>query len=219
MTPRVDMIAVSVDDSYDIIVKKITDSGHSRIPVYKNNIDEIVGIIFAKDLLIYIKNPDAISSFNINDLLKKTLFIPETKLINELLREFQEKKIHLAIVVDEYGGTAGLISLEDIIEEVLGEIWDEFDKEENPILKISDNQFLVLGKAKLEEINERLKTSIIFNQDDYDTIGGYILNKAGNIPKEGFSFQENGHSYTVKEIQKKRIKKVIIEKINSSTNY
>ena len=109
--------------------------------------------------------------------------------------------------------------MEDIIEEVLGEIWDEFDKEENPILKISDNQFLVLGKAKLEEINERLKTSIIFNQDDYDTIGGYILNKAGNIPKEGFSFQENGHSYTVKEIQKKRIKKVIIEKINSSTNY
>jgi gliding motility-associated protein GldE len=218
MTPRVDMIAVSVDDSYDTIIKKITESGHSRIPVYKNNIDEIIGIIFAKDLLVYIKNPGAISAFNVNKLLKKTLFIPETKLINELLREFQEKKLHLAIVVDEYGGTAGLISLEDIIEEVLGEIWDEYDKEENPILKISENQFLVLGKTKLEELNEQLKTSIIFNQDDFDTLGGYILNKAGNIPKEGFSFIENGHSYTVKEIQKKRIKKVFIEKINSSSN-
>ena len=218
MTPRVDMIAVSIADSYENIVKIITESGHSRIPVYKNNIDEIVGIIFAKDLLIYIKKPGAISDFKINDLLKKPLFIPETKLINELLREFQEKKIHLAIVVDEYGGTSGLISLEDIIEEVIGEIWDEFDKEENPISKLSDSQFLVLGKAKLDEINERLNTNIIFEQDDYDTIGGYILHKVGNIPKEGFSFQENGLNYTVKEIHKKRIKKVIIEKINSSLN-
>ena len=218
MTPRVDMVAVSITDSYENIVKIITESGHSRIPVYKNNIDEIVGIIFAKDLLIYIKKPGAISDFKINDLLKKPLFIPETKLINELLREFQEKKIHLAIVVDEYGGTSGLISLEDIIEEVIGEIWDEFDKEENPISKLNDSQFLVLGKAKLDEINEQLNTSIIFDQDGYDTIGGYILHKVGNIPKEGFSFQENGLNYTVKEIHKKRIKKVIIEKINSSSN-
>lgn len=218
MTPRVDIIAVSVEDSYQNIIKIITGSGHSRIPVYKNNIDEIVGIIFAKDLLIYIKNPEAISDFEINDLLKKPLFVPETKLLNELLREFQEKKIHLAIVVDEYGGTAGLISLEDIIEEVVGEIWDEYDKEENQISKLNDKQFLVLGNTKLEDLNKQLSTNIIVEEDDYDTIGGYILNKVGNIPKEDFSFQENGIKYTVKEIQKKRIKKVILEIINSSSD-
>ena len=142
------------------IVSVITNSGHSRIPVYKDNIDEIIGIVFAKDLLLFVKNPELVNSFSLQSIIKKPLFVPETKLISDLLKEFQEKKIHLAIVVDEYGGTAGLISLEDIIEEVVGDIWDEFDKEENQLIKISDNQYIALGKAKLDEINESLSVNI-----------------------------------------------------------
>jgi len=144
------------------------------------------------------------------------LFVPETKLINDLLKEFQEKKVHLAIVVDEYGGTAGLISLEDIIEEVVGDIWDEFDKEENHLIKISDTQYFALGKTKLDEINETLNVKISVEDDDYDTLGGFILNKAGSIPKDNYSFIEFNLKFIVKEVQNKRIKKVIIEKLNTA---
>jgi len=216
MTPRVDIKSVSINDDYDTIIKVITQSGHSRIPIYKDNLDEIVGVVFAKDLLIFVKDPGLIKSFNLNTLIKKPLFIPETKLISELLKEFQEKKVHLAIVVDEYGGTAGLISLEDIIEEVVGDIWDEFDKAENQILEINDGQFVALGKTKLNEINETLNTKILIEEDDYDTLGGFILSRAGSIPKIDFSFNDYGLRFVVKEIQNKRIKKVLIEKLNSA---
>lgn len=213
MTPRVDIIAASTDENYDGIIKIITNSGHSRIPVYNNNLDEIIGIVFAKDILKYLNNKNSSQTFSLINLIKKPLFVPETKLINDLLREFQEKKVHLAIAVDEYGGTSGLITLEDIIEEVLGDIWDEFDKAENNIVKIDDKSFLALGKTKLDDLNEQLNSKIEI-ADDYDTLGGFIFNKAGNIPKEGFCFEYGNFKYTVKEIQKKRVKKVLIEKIN-----
>ncbi|HMN47694.1 MAG TPA: hemolysin family protein [Ignavibacteriaceae bacterium] len=213
MTPRVDIVAVPAEENYDGIIKTITNSGHSRIPVYKNNLDEIIGIIFAKDLLKFIRVNNSLEKFSLESLMKKPLFVPETKPINELLKEFQEKKVHLAIVVDEYGGTSGLITLEDIIEEVLGDIWDEFDKEEDEIISIDDKRFIALGKTKLDDLNEQLHTNIIVEDNDYDTLGGFIFNKAGNIPKEGFSFVSGNFRYTVKEIQKRRIKKVMIEKI------
>jgi len=213
MTPRVDIVAVSTEEDYEEIIKIITNSGHSRIPVYSNDLDEIIGIVFAKDLLTYINTQNPADTFHLVNLIKKPLFVPETKLINDLLREFQEKKVHLAIVVDEYGGTSGLITLEDIIEEVLGDIWDEFDKAENNIVKLDDNSFIALGKTKLDDLNEQLNSKIEI-ADDYDTLGGFIFNKAGNIPKEGFYFEDGNFKFTVKEVQKKRVKKVIIEKIN-----
>jgi len=218
MTPRVDIKAVSVDDDYDRIVSLITQSGHSRIPVYKDNIDEIIGIIFAKDLLVFVKIPGLIKNFSLQSLMKKPLFVPETKLINDLLKEFQKKKVHLAIVVDEYGGTAGLISLEDIIEEVVGDIWDEFDKEENHLIKLSDNEYIALGKTKLDEINETLNINIAVDDDDYDTLGGFILDKAGSIPKDNYSFIDYDVRFIVKEVQNKRIKKVILEKLNTTSD-
>lgn len=218
MTPRVDIKAVSVKDNYEKIVKVIRESGHSRIPVYKDNIDEIIGIVFAKDLLVFIKSPELIKNFSLESIIKKPLFIPETKLINDLLKEFQEKKVHLAIVVDEYGGTAGLISLEDIIEEVVGDIWDEFDKEESHLIKIDDNKYVALGKTKLDEINETLGVNILVEDDDYDTLGGYILNKAGSIPKEKYSFIDNDIKFVVNEVQNKRIKKVILEKLKTASD-
>lgn len=218
MTPRVDIHAIAATDSYEKTVNVITQSGHSRIPVYQDSIDEIIGILFAKDLLAFIKTPHLVKDFSLKSLVKKTLFVPETKLIGDLLKEFQEKKVHLAIVVDEYGGTAGLISLEDIIEEVVGDIWDEFDKEENHIVQIIDNQYIVLGKTKLDEINETLDVNISVEDDDYDTLGGFILNKAGSIPKDNYTFVDQNLKFIVKEIQNKRIKKVIIEKLNTTTD-
>jgi CBS domain containing-hemolysin-like protein len=130
------------------------------------------------------------------------------------MHEFQEKKMHLAIVVDEYGGTAGLITLEDIIEEILGEIRDEYDKEENPITKVGDNNYIILGKLSINELNDLLNTTFSENSN-YETVAGMILNHTGQIPKEGYSFQIDEYMFIVKEIQNKRIKKVQIEKIKT----
>lgn len=213
MTPRVDIIAVSTEVRYDDLLSTITQSGHSRIPLYKDNLDEIIGIIYAKDLLPYSRNPELRKHISLKKISRKAMFVPETKLISDLLREFQEYKMHLAVVVDEYGGTSGLVTLEDIVEEVIGEIWDEYDKEENQIHMIEEGKWLALGKLPIDEMNSELDTKISNNDEDFDTLGGFVLNQAGSIPQENFSFIENGFSFTVKEVQKKRVKKVLIEKI------
>lgn len=213
MTPRVDIIAVSTEVRYDDLLSTITQSGHSRIPIYKDNLDEIIGIIYAKDLLPYSRNPELRKHISLKKISRKAMFVPETKLISDLLREFQEYKMHLAVVVDEYGGTSGLVTLEDIVEEVIGEIWDEYDKEENQIHMIEEGKWLALGKLPIDEMNSELDTKISNNDEDFDTLGGFVLNQAGSIPQENFSFIENGFSFTVKEVQKKRVKKVLIEKI------
>jgi putative hemolysin len=214
MTPRVDIISVSTKTNFNEMLDLITKTGHSRIPLFREDLDEILGIVYSKDLLPYIKNVESRSNFSLTDIARKAMFIPRTKLISSLMHEFQEKKLHLAIVVDEYGGTAGLITLEDIIEEILGEIRDEYDKEENPITKLGDNNYIVLGKLTIHELNELLNTT--FNEDsNYETVGGMILNHAGLIPKEGYSFQIDSFRFMVKEIQNKRIKKVQVEKLKA----
>ncbi len=146
-------------------------------------------------------------------IARKVIFVPESKLISELLNEFQEKNVHIGIVVDEYGGTAGLISLEDIIEEIVGEIRDEYDKELAEIVKLNESSYMVLGKVSIEEINKLLDETFSSESDDYETVGGYILNYAGSIPEEGFNFIQNNYKFTVKEIENNRIKSVLVEKI------
>ena len=215
MTPRVDIISVSVNFSFEKILNIITNSGYSRIPVFKEDLDEIIGILYAKDLLPYVRNEELKKKFSIAKLARKPMFIPETKLVSELMHEFQEKKTHIAIVVDEYGGTAGLVTLEDIIEEIIGEIRDEYDKEENPVTRLDDNSCMVLGKISIDELNELLNTEIPEENEDFGTLGGLVLNHAGHIPKEGYTFQLENHKFTVKEVLKKRIKKVLIEKLPS----
>jgi CBS domain containing-hemolysin-like protein len=138
MTPRVDIAAVSLDTDFDELMKIVTESGHSRLPLYRDNFDEIIGIIYAKDLLPFLRNDDVKKTLSLEKIARKAMFVPESKLISDLLREFQEKKMHMGIVVDEYGGTAGLISLEDILEEIVGDIRDEYDKEETEITKLGD---------------------------------------------------------------------------------
>lgn len=214
MTPRVDIVAVPIDMSIDELIKIINDSGFSRIPLYQENLDNIIGIIYAKDLLPYISNPEIIKPLSIKNFSHEPLFVPQTKTINTLLHDFQEKKIHLGIVVDEYGGTAGLISLEDILEEIVGEIRDEYDKEEIEIERLSPNKFLVLGKVSIDQLNELLNQDFSSENADYDTVGGFIFNQAGSIPEQGFHFTYNNYKFTVKEVINKRINKVFVERIN-----
>ena len=212
MTPRVDITAVSVDTDFDQLMKLIVDSGHSRIPLYSENLDNILGIIYAKDLLAFVgKSSDVKNNLILKNIARETIFIPESKLINELLHEFQSKNLHLGIAVDEYGGTSGLVSLEDILEEIVGEIRDEYDIEEDEITKISHKKYSVLGKLPIDELKNLFDYDFSSEDDDYDTVGGFIFNHAGTIPDEKYTFDYEGFQFTVDEIINNRINKVIVE--------
>ena len=213
MIPRVDIAAIPFNISSDEIINTINNSGYSRLPVYKENLDRIIGIVHAKDLLTYLKNKSFIQEETLSKITRDVLFVPERKKINEMLKEFQQKKMHLAIVVDEFGGTSGLITLEDIIEEIIGEIWDEHDPEEDSIKIISPDKLSVLGKVPVAELNAQIGKDLIPASEDYDTIAGLVISNAGNIPKEGYSFKINNYRLTVKEVLKKRIKRIEIDKI------
>ncbi len=215
MTPRVDITSISIDSQFDEALNIINESGHSRIPVYKESLDNILGILYAKDLLPFLGSGGE-TKLSLPKIVRKAYFIPETKLISDLMREFQERNIHVGIVVDEYGGTSGLISFEDIIEEIVGEIRDEYDKEENEIINISENSFIVLGKTDVALLNEEIGTDLDADNDEYDTLGGFIFNYAGEIPTVNYSFEYEGFKYTVKEIVNKRINRVLVEKIISN---
>ena len=215
MTPRVDMTCASIDLNFNEVLNIITESGHSRIPLFENDLDKILGVIYAKDLLPYLRNKDMGKNFSLSSIVRKVFFVPGMKMINDLMREFQEKKMHLAIVVDEFGGTAGLITMEDILEEILGEIRDESDEEENLISKIDDNNFMALGSLPVDDLRKILQLEEISLGGDYDTLGGLVLNYAGHIPKEGYSFRLENYKFTVKEVINKRIKKVLLERLPS----
>ncbi|MCU0365122.1 MAG: hemolysin family protein [Ignavibacteriaceae bacterium] len=214
MTPRVDIIAFPFNVSSEVLIETINKSGFSRFPVYKENLDKIIGIVHAKDLLPYLQNKSFVKAETIRKITRDVLFVPERKMISEMLKEFQQKKMHLAVVVDEFGGTSGLITLEDIIEEIIGEIWDEHDPEENSIKIISQDKISVLGKVPVTELNELIGTDLIPASDDYDTVAGLIINQAGHIPKEGYSFDLNNYKLTVKEVLKKRIKRIELDRVS-----
>ena len=218
MTPRVDLAAISTETTFDELINQITESGHSRIPLYENSMDTIIGVIYAKDLLPYISNSTLRDNISLRKIARKVMYIPESKLISDLMHEFQNKNMHMGIVVDEYGGTAGLVSLEDILEEIVGEIRDEYDKEENPITKISENSYSVLGKVPIDELNELLDVDLSSENDDYDTIAGFIFTQAGSIPEVGFSFKFDNVTFIVKEVENNRINKILIEKLAEKQN-
>lgn len=218
MTPRVDIAAVASDAIFDDVISLITNSGHSRIPMYIEDLDNIVGVIYAKDILSYLDNENNKTSFSLKDIVRDVMFVPETKLISDLLREFQKENKHIGIVVDEYGGTSGLISLEDILEEIVGEIQDEYDKDEDEIINIEKNKYVVLGKVSIDEINELLGKIFSHETDDYDTVGGFIFYHAGKIPENGFVLNYHGFSFKVVDVENNRVNKVLIEKENSEEN-
>ena len=218
MTPRVDITSVPLDTTFQELMQIITESGHSRIPLYNNNLDDVTGIIYAKDLLPFLADPELKEKISLQTIARPAMFVPESKLISDLLHEFQEKNMHMGIVVDEYGGTAGLVSLEDILEEIVGEIRDEYDKEENEITKLDENSYLVLGKILIDELNDLFGENFSSENDDYDTVGGFIFNHFGTIPEEGDNFIYSDYKFTVKEIDNKRINKVLVEKIKTGSD-
>jgi len=215
MTPRVDIAAVSIDTNFDELMTVITESKHSRLPLYRENLDDIAGIVYTKDILPYVKDDTKRAGLKLEAIARKAIFVPETKLISDLMKEFQEKKMHMGIVVDEYGGTAGLISLEDILEEIVGEIRDEYDIEETEISKIDDNSYIILGKTSIDEVNDLLDTNLSTENDDYDTIGGFVMSQAGNIPSAGYNFIFDKFKFTVKEVVNRRVTKIQVEHISS----
>ncbi len=201
MVPRTDICAIEVGMSRNDVVDIIREHGHSRIPVYQESIDDVVGLLYAKDLLRYIREPD--KDFNLASILRKAHFVPENKNIDDLLREFKRDKMHLAIVVDEYGGTSGLVTMEDLLEEIVGEIFDEYDVEEKLFEVINENTLLADGKLDIGEFNETFDVEL--PAEDSETLGGFLLDQLGEVPAAKRSLEYDGLEFIVEKVIKHRI--------------
>lgn len=208
MVPRVDIVAADCQESLSSLVKLIVEYGRSRIPIYEDNIDNVIGILYAKDLLQYLNDGD--SSVSLRQILRPAYFIPESKKLDELLRELQQRRVHMAIVVDEYGGTAGLVTIEDLLEEIVGEIEDEYDKGEAQIERLSENAVVMEGKASIGELNELFDVQI--EGEDFDTVGGFVYKQLGKIPSPGDEIKLGPLTISVLSTLGRRIKKVRIER-------
>ena len=208
MRPRMDIFALNEEQPYSEIIPEIMENGYSRIPVYKDNIDSVTGILYVKDLLPYLDMDD----FDWKTLLREPYFIPENKKLDDLLNDFKDKKNHLAIVVDEYGGTSGLISLEDIIEEIVGDISDEFDDEDLIFSKLDENNYVFEGKTALKDFYRvlKLEDTDLFedNRGEAETLAGFLLEISGNFPKKNDVILFEKYSFTIEAIDNKRIKQI-----------
>ncbi len=207
MSPRIDIFALEIEESFADIYSKIVEMGFSRIPVYKDNIDQIEGVLFVKDLLPHIDK----EYFDWKILLREPFFVPENKKIDNLLKDFQTKKSHLAIVVDEYGGTSGLVSLEDIIEEIVGDISDEFDDENVNYSKIDDKNYLFEGKTNLKDFYRIIDVDedlFEMQKGEAETLAGFILEIIGNFPKKDQKITYKNCIFSVEAVDKKRIKQI-----------
>lgn len=208
MRPRLDIFALNKTQSYTQILPEIIEKGFSRIPVYTDNIDTIDGILYVKDLLPHINK----KTFDWTTLLRDPFFVPENKKLDDLMTEFQEKKVHLALVVDEYGGTSGLISLEDIIEEIVGDISDEFDDEDVIYSKLDEKNYVFEGKTALKDFYKitKLEDDVLFEEHkgEAETIAGFILEISGNFPRRSSKVHFKNYVFTIESLDKKRIKRV-----------
>ena len=208
MKPRIDIFALSYDETYDDVLTKILKHGYSRNPVYKNSIDNIIGVLYAKDLLGFLDNKD----FNWQELLREPFFVPENKKLDDLLVEFRERKNHLAIVVDEYGGTSGIVTLEDVIEEIVGEINDEFDTDDLSYSKIDANNYIFDGKITIKDFCKVLEEPNEEKFEEYkgesETLAGFILEISGKFPKIGEKINFDRYVFTIEALDRKRIKQL-----------
>jgi putative hemolysin len=207
MTPRPDMICVSATDSVESVIALVNQEGHSRFPVFDGTPNNIIGLIYAKDLL---KLEEAEKVDGVRLLLRPALFIPESKKVDELMHQMQAAKTHIAIVVDEYGETSGLVTLEDLIEEIVGEIHDEFEREERLVEKLEDSSYLVDAKLSIEDVNDRLKINL--PTGEYDTVGGYVFEALGKLPSVGSFVRYQDLLITVEKVLKRRITRIKISR-------
>lgn len=209
MVPRQNIFSININDDKKDIVEKMLESGYSRIPVYDGSIDNVIGIFYTKEFIReYIKNFDEWEDFDIRTLLHEPTFVVGSKKISDLMKVFQTKKQHLAIVIDEFGGTEGIISLEDILEELVGEIQDEEDEEEKIVEKVGENVYWVQASQPLEEINEHLPVDLPENPEQYNTLAGFILHELSDIPEENQEFDLNGYHFKILKMQNRGVELV-----------
>jgi len=209
MTPRPDIVAIPSTATIDDLRKLVRDQEYSRLPVYTENLDNINGLVVVKDL---IQRADELSGDrSVTEIMRVATFVPETKRLMDLLREFQQKRVQLAIVVDEYGGTAGLVTVEDVVEELVGEIRDEYDVEAEPIVRESEDSFVFSAKVATSEMADRLRVDI--EDGEFETVGGYVLARVGRVPAVGERLTFDGLNVEILEAERRRIHKVRIQRI------
>jgi len=208
MIPRVDIVAVEQSQSISDALERISQCGHSRLPVYDESIDKIVGVIYAKDILGVARSAEW--DRPVRELKRDAIFVPDGKAVDDLLREFREEKVHLAIVVDEYGGTAGIVTLEDVLEEIVGEIQDEFDPDDSLFSRVDEETAVVDAKISIDDLNEQFTINI--PADRHDTLGGYLYELIDRVPSEGEVVQENGIDFTIEKVNRQRISSVRLRK-------
>jgi putative hemolysin len=210
MVPRVSITGIRVDASFEEAIDVVIEEGHSRIPAYEESIDEVVGILYAKDLLPYLKS-DAAPRPSLRTLLRPPVLVPESMTIDDLLHELQRRKVHIAIVLDEYGGTAGIVTIEDLLEEIVGEIQDEYDVEEPMVVRLSDDQARIDGRADVDELRELFDIQLeLEDEEEYDTIGGLLYHRIGGVPAPGDRIEVDGLTLTVESTDGRRVGKVLV---------
>jgi hemolysin (HlyC) family protein len=215
MIPRTDMVCGSVAASMPDLLQEIIRSGHSRFPIYEGSIDQIVGVVYAKDLLRYWdREPVAVS---IADVMRTPFFVPESKKIEELLQDFKSRRVHMAIAIDEFGGTSGLITIEDLLEEIVGDIMDEYDLEESQLHEEADGSLLVDARLNIYELEEHFALTVP-GKEQFDTVGGFLSHLAGHVPKVGETIRDGRLEMTVVEGDERKISRVRICLINPGQN-
>ena len=212
MIPRIDVDFISSDCKKDELIEKIIASGHSRFPVYSESTDNVVGVLYVKDLLKAIANDEEIDILRI---VRKPYFVPESKIIHSLLREFKRRHLHIAIAIDEYGGISGIVTMEDIIEEIVGDIQDEFDKENEDIIFINENSWLCDARINLSDLNETIETQ--FPEEDFDSLGGFVFDLFGKVPVKFEKVCWNNFEFIIQAMDGHRINLVkIIKNVEES---
>ncbi len=209
MVPRIDMIMADTDSTRSDVLKLVAEHGHSRIPIYEGSVDKVIGAVHVKQLVA--NGEPGLDDRPIRELVRPVVFVPESKKIDELLRDFQDKKSHLAIVVDEYGGTAGMVTMEDVLEEIVGEIEDEYDTEEKLVEPLNSGSWRVSGKMDLDDLNDELNLQL--PTENSDTLGGFIYEIAGKVPSPGEVVESHGLRFVIDRVHRQRVVRVRIEKL------
>ncbi|MFA5514405.1 MAG: hemolysin family protein [Sphaerochaetaceae bacterium] len=206
MVPRIDVVFVNDSITYDDLKILIAEEGYSRYPVYTDTIDNVIGILYVKDL---IRLNAGLNSFEVKRFMRKPYFVPESKRLDELLKEFKKRKVHIAIAIDEYGGVSGIVSMEDILEVIVGDIQDEFDDEEDDeIIEMGEGIYLCDARAAIDDVNDRLNLTL--PEDDFDTLGGFVFEQFGRIPQNQEKVEYNNIDFVVQEIDGHKINRVKI---------
>ena len=213
MIPRIDVDFISVDTELDELMEKIAKSGHSRIPVYSESIDNVVGILYVKDLIHIFASHETV---DLEKILRKAYFIPESKRIDSLLREFKRRHLHIAIAIDEYGGISGIVTMEDIIEEIVGDIQDEFDNEREDIITLGNNIWLCDARIDLDDLNETIGAE--FPTEDFDTLGGFVFDLLGKIPVKYEKTSWGGFDFIVQDMEGHRINMIKVIRKSGDEN-